>query len=264
MRRFRTLFEIRPEKLDYSMIISKNTIGVFDPNKSKKYVVFTNSIGKSLEVPLQSCEVLTDCYVEIFDSKTDIKPKEMLRKFRTTAGVAAGIDKGIIGIFNPEISKEFVYFPSINDHLTVVHVTLLETCLTHSLYEEVTQEEKPSVIPQEIKETFIRDDSEKLDWTLLDWEALEECAKVLEFGKKKYSRDNWKLLPPEERFTRILPSMMRHVIAIANGEEIDPESGLSHAGHIMCNAMFWQNKLNREKENIKGIKIKLEGKDNDD
>jgi hypothetical protein len=32
--------------------------------------------------------------------------------------------------------------------------------------------------------------------------------------------------------------MLRHLIALLDGEELDSESGLPHIGHIMCNAMF--------------------------
>jgi hypothetical protein len=97
------------------------------------------------------------------------------------------------------------------------------------------------------KEEFIRYDKDKIDWTLIDFNSLEECVKVLAFGEKKYSRDNWKNLPSQDRITRVLPSMLRHIVALTNGEEIDSESSLSHAGHIMCNAMFYQYHMNNSK-----------------
>lgn len=56
------------------------------------------------------------------------------------------------------------------------------------------------------------------------------------FGAEKYSADNWKIGLDR---TEILESAQRHLIALFNGEENDPESGLSHAGHIMCNMMFY-------------------------
>ncbi len=75
----------------------------------------------------------------------------------------------------------------------------------------------------------------KLRWSLVDFDALEDMVKVLEFGAKKYEDNNWKkgLKTPE-----IFESMMRHMTAYMRGEDVDPESGLPHTGHILCNAMF--------------------------
>lgn len=76
----------------------------------------------------------------------------------------------------------------------------------------------------------------KLRWSLVDWKSMEPMVHVLEFGAKKYEEENWKK-PMDKK--QILNSAMRHLIAMMNGEEIDPESGLSHVGHLMCNAMFY-------------------------
>ena len=78
-------------------------------------------------------------------------------------------------------------------------------------------------------------------YSLISLKELEPMAKVLEFGAKKYDRDNWK---KGLKFSEILDSMLRHIAAIQSGEEIDPESGLSHIGHIQCNALFLGGKNN--------------------
>ena len=73
-------------------------------------------------------------------------------------------------------------------------------------------------------------------WSLVDWNSMIPLVRVLEFGAKKYSDDNWKKgLDKKE----ILESMMRHLMALMDGEDIDPESGEHHMGHIMCNTMFY-------------------------
>jgi len=77
-------------------------------------------------------------------------------------------------------------------------------------------------------------DSDKLDWTLMPWKELEETLEVLEFGAKKYSRDNWKHVEPA-RYER---AAMRHLISYVTGEKLDPESGKSHLAHLMCNVLF--------------------------
>jgi len=83
----------------------------------------------------------------------------------------------------------------------------------------------------------------KPQWSMVDFPSMEPMVRVLEFGANKYSRDNWKKGLPKEQ---ILDSMMRHVFALASGEENDPESGLPHIGHIQCNAMFYAYMAKKE------------------
>lgn len=69
-------------------------------------------------------------------------------------------------------------------------------------------------------------------------EGIKALCAVLEFGKTKYSRNNWR---KGQNYMRVLASLLRHVFAIARGEDIDPESGKPHTGHIMCNAAFLEH-----------------------
>ncbi len=78
----------------------------------------------------------------------------------------------------------------------------------------------------------------KPQYSLLDLQCLEPGVRVLEFGAKKYARDNWK---KGMDVTKILDSLLRHIAALRSGELTDPESGLSHIGHIQCNALFLGN-----------------------
>lgn len=85
--------------------------------------------------------------------------------------------------------------------------------------------------------TAVRDDSEKTQWHLMPWEAVEEINKVLEFGAKKYAAHNWQR-GDGFSYTRVLNSLLRHVFSYMRGEDSDPESGLSHLAHAGCNVLF--------------------------
>lgn len=85
--------------------------------------------------------------------------------------------------------------------------------------------------------------------------ALLDMVAVLEFGANKYARNNWKKGFPKDK---LVDSLMRHINAMYQGEDVDPESGLPHVGHILCNAAFlgyhygsqsnyWQDKHKTEK-----------------
>jgi hypothetical protein len=65
--------------------------------------------------------------------------------------------------------------------------------------------------------------------------ALEGVSGVMEYGCRKYERDNWKLGLSLES---TLDSMLRHITKLLDGEFVDEESGLPHIDHIACNALF--------------------------
>lgn len=88
--------------------------------------------------------------------------------------------------------------------------------------------------PEELK-LADRFNEGKVQWSLVDFKSLEPMVKVLEYGAKKYARENWKKgLPTLE----ICESLLRHTFAFMSGEDNDPESGLPHIGHMQCNLMF--------------------------
>lgn len=97
----------------------------------------------------------------------------------------------------------------------------------------------------------LRYNSGKAKYSMLDLTCLEPGVRVLEFGANKYARDNWKKGLP---LSEILDSLLRHIGAIQRGEFIDLESGLSHVGHIQCNALFLGNPnttIDVESDNLK-------------
>ena len=85
--------------------------------------------------------------------------------------------------------------------------------------------------------TPVKHDNLKTDWNLVPMEAVEEIARVLEFGARKYSANNWRS-GSGFAWTRVFNSLLRHLFAWVRGEDLDPESGLSHLAHAGCNVLF--------------------------
>jgi hypothetical protein len=95
----------------------------------------------------------------------------------------------------------------------------------------------------------------KLEWTLMNADAMAPMIQVLMYGCKKYERNNWMKASPKR--LSLMDSLQRHALKIIAGESIDPESGLPHIGHLMCNAMFysyWEQKTNGQFENFESTK----------
>ena len=85
----------------------------------------------------------------------------------------------------------------------------------------------------EIRGSRFNNGKARLD--LLDWEALEGLAGILEFGATKYNDHNWRKGLP---FTEQVASLLRHTSAFMRGEDIDLETGKLHVDHMQCNTMF--------------------------
>ena len=84
--------------------------------------------------------------------------------------------------------------------------------------------------------TGLKFDSEKPRMDLLPPKAISEVAKVLGFGAEKYGPENWRLL--ENLQDRYTAGALRHIFAHMDGEELDPESGMSHLAHALCCLLF--------------------------
>lgn len=79
-------------------------------------------------------------------------------------------------------------------------------------------------------------DSEKPRYDLLPANAIDDLAKILTFGAKKYAPNSWQQV--ENALERYRAALLRHTFAIQGGELIDQESKLPHSAHAMCCAAF--------------------------
>lgn len=79
-----------------------------------------------------------------------------------------------------------------------------------------------------------KDDQDKVRFDLVPPRPFLELAKVITLGAKKYSEWNWRKIGQE----RYVAALYRHIIAWQMGEDRDPETGLEHLAHAMCNLVF--------------------------
>ena len=84
-------------------------------------------------------------------------------------------------------------------------------------------------------EEFVKHDQGKPRLDLLPPVAIELVGEVLAHGAEKYDADNWRKVDDRRRY---LGAALRHLMAYARGEDIDPDSGLSHLAHASASTLF--------------------------
>lgn len=94
---------------------------------------------------------------------------------------------------------------------------------------------KETEMGEQILKTGEKKDEGKPRWELVGWDAIEGLVKVLTMGAKKYQARNWEL---GIEYGRVYGAILRHLTAFWRGESTDPESGLSHLDHALCELMF--------------------------
>ena len=97
-------------------------------------------------------------------------------------------------------------------------------------------------------ERSLRYNTGKPDYSLIPIAAMQEAAKVLEYGASKYERDNWKR---PTHWSVSFACLQRHLAAWQSGEDLDPESGRNHLGHAMCNILQMLHMLENHPEELK-------------
>jgi len=130
----------------------------------------------------------------------------------------------------------------LHEALRVKHQQLSASVLETSKLNNVPPQRNPGPSKGAVKH-----DADKTDWAILPIAASEEIIKVFEFGAKKYARGNFKE-GTGLAYTRVLNSLLRHTYAFMQGQDLDPETGLSHLAHAGCNIyMLLTYELNKDK-----------------
>lgn len=105
-----------------------------------------------------------------------------------------------------------------------------------------------------MKEAGTKLDTGKLPIGLIPREAIEGIAAALAFGAIKYAPHNYK---GGLRYSRLLDSCLRHVIAYLDNESKDAESGLSHIDHALaCLSMLKYMEVNKPELDDRFDKVK--------
>lgn len=101
----------------------------------------------------------------------------------------------------------------------------------------------------------VKFDTEKVPMELLPYESLEEIAKVLAFGAKKYERANW---ANGIEMSRLISASLRHIGQFNSGQDLDDESHTLHLANAACNLLFaiwiFKNRPDLDNRWIKNIK----------
>src|SRR5208282_5976958 len=98
--------------------------------------------------------------------------------------------------------------------------------------EKVTEPQNRSYVAPMEQPKGLKYDQGKLRWDLIPFKVVEGIVEVLTFGAIKYKADSWQEV--EEARSRYFAATMRHLSSWRQGETNDPESGLHHLKHALC------------------------------
>jgi hypothetical protein len=71
-------------------------------------------------------------------------------------------------------------------------------------------------------------------WDLIPWEELAEVARLYAYGATKYADRNWE---KGYEWGKSFAALQRHILAWWDGEDNDPEHGLSHLTSVVFHAL---------------------------
>lgn len=83
------------------------------------------------------------------------------------------------------------------------------------------------------KDSAKKFDGEKNRMELIPASAIEALGRAMTYGSRKYDDHNW---ANGFEWDRLVGSLLRHMNAWRAGQDLDPESGLSHIDHVLANA----------------------------
>jgi hypothetical protein len=85
----------------------------------------------------------------------------------------------------------------------------------------------------------------KPDFTLVSGACLRGIARGMGYGLKKYSRNNYLSGGDKMSYLCILASLLRHAVALKEGQDVDEESGLLHIDLLNSNGNMLADLIER-------------------
>ncbi len=154
-----------------------------------------------------------------------------------------GIDESKYYIIN-KVGHDTVTVDGNPTHYYKYCFELDDLCKQHNTFktkEQVEMEKKQAdagftTKPTEEIKQGKKDDACKAPISLIPSEYINGTAAVFGFGGKKYGLHNFR---SGLNHSRCLDAAMRHLLAIASGEELDPESGMPHIYHASCSLAMY-------------------------
>lgn len=125
-----------------------------------------------------------------------------------------------------------------NDHGDCKANPTCDICpLTNTVQSDYVRDQSVSGRDQSAKA-----DKDKLRMELIPVSAYESLGRVLTHGAKKYGPDNWRLVETD----RFVGALLRHLIAfLKDPNGVDADSGLKHTDHLLANAVFINEAVQR-------------------
>ena len=101
--------------------------------------------------------------------------------------------------------------------------------------------------PVEVAPAATKHDTGKPRLDLIPPEAIDALGAVLTMGAAKYGDRNWE---QGLTYSRVFAAAQRHLWAFWRGEDVDPESGLSHLDHALACVAFAATYVRRQRSEL--------------
>lgn len=118
---------------------------------------------------------------------------------------------------------------------TLTHTKYMTMFITHEPCDSCKAGLKAANVKYEVTNAFMKFDDKKPRMQLVPASLGIACAEALTYGAKKYKVNNWRNATDIESY---ISALTRHMDAWRSGEDLDPESGLSHLSHAAANLAF--------------------------